>query len=270
MLDSRASQAMRWCVLRAAFHCGPSVVRPGRTAWAKASISVQQGAMSTASSAWPQGAATPDCCSSARASGAGWASTTASKPPCRWVSPPRVSQCSCQAVGRMGSRSMRVTAVCVCSRPSSASGSAQAWTSASMVGAATQCASPGMRVAVATRPAASSTRMVVALQARHRPGTVSRARWKRASRTVKYCAPVSKLPKGEASAAVRPPLWGALSNTVTAWPAWASVRAQAIPAMPAPTMAKRRTEAAGMPCFKRLLERGRGAVMAGFRKHVLG
>src|SRR3989344_4716073 len=30
--DSRASQAMRWCVLRAAFHCGPSVVRPGRTA----------------------------------------------------------------------------------------------------------------------------------------------------------------------------------------------------------------------------------------------
>ena len=44
LLDSRASQAMRWCVLRAAFHCGPRVDRPGCMACGKASISVQQGA----------------------------------------------------------------------------------------------------------------------------------------------------------------------------------------------------------------------------------
>ena len=47
--DSRASQATRWCVLRAAFHCGPRCDMVGWLACGKAIIRVQQGAMRTAS-----------------------------------------------------------------------------------------------------------------------------------------------------------------------------------------------------------------------------
>jgi hypothetical protein len=55
---------------------------------------------------------------------------------------------------------------------------------------------------------------------------------------VKYWAPWSKLPKGELRVAMRPPGETVFSNTVTLWPACTRVRAQAMPAMPAPITAK--------------------------------
>jgi hypothetical protein len=61
---------------------------------------------------------------------------------------------------------------------------------------------------------------------------------KRSSRTVKYCAPWSKLPKDELRVLMRPPALWLFSNTVTWWPACTRVRAQAMPAMPAPMTAK--------------------------------
>ena len=107
-----------------------------------------------------------------------------------------------------------------------------------MPGVATQCDSRAGSGASVTRPCASSTRMALALQGLHRLGTVSSARAKRGSRTVKYWAPASKRPNGESRLAMRPPGAGALSKTVRLWPACARVRAQAMPAMPAPITAK--------------------------------
>lgn len=107
-----------------------------------------------------------------------------------------------------------------------------------MPGWATKCGSGRGREASATRPRASSTRTALALQGRHSSGVVCSTRLKRGSRTVKYCAPLSKLPKGVASLAMRPPGSAPRSNTVTRWPACTNVRAQATPAMPAPMTAK--------------------------------
>src|SRR5574343_694404 len=121
--------------------------------------------------------------------------------------------------------------------PSSVKGSPQALTRAFMPGVATQWRSPPGRPASITRPIGSSTRTALALQGRHRPGTVPRASSKRGSRTVKYCVPWSKLPKGLRRVAMRPPSPRLFSNRVTWWPAWRRVRAQAMPAMPTPMMA---------------------------------
>ena len=107
-----------------------------------------------------------------------------------------------------------------------------------MPGTGTQCGSLEFRPALATRPSSSSTRTELALQGRHRPGTVSSACLKRASRTVKYCAPWSNVPKALSRVAMRPPTPRLFSNTVTWCPACTRVRAQAMPARPAPMTAK--------------------------------
>ena len=108
----------------------------------------------------------------------------------------------------------------------------------SMPGRATQCGSRAGSAASATRPWASSTRTRLALHGLQMPGVASSTRAKRGSRTVKYWAPLSKRPKGVTSLAMRPPTPAPRSNTVTRWPACTRVRAQATPAMPAPTTAK--------------------------------
>ena len=236
--DSRASQAMRWCVLRAAFHCGPRVVRPGRTACGKASVSVQQGATYTLARSSISGMSRSDDTSSARAWGAGSASSTASKPASTRPSPLSFSMFTCQPERTRRSRSSDTTSASVCSTPASCSGAAQASASDCMPGQATQCASCGGRPTAVTRPSASSTRTALALQGRHTPGTVARASAKRLSRTVKYWAPVSKPPCGVLRVVVRPPTWLYFSSTVTLCPACTSVRAQTMPASPAPTTAK--------------------------------
>ena len=87
------------------------------------------------------------------------------------------------------------------------------------------------------RPCSSSTRTVLALQGLIAWGVVCSAWTKRGSRAVKYCVPWSKLPNGVPCVAMRPPTVAAFSNTVTRLPACTSVRAQAMPAMPEPTMA---------------------------------
>jgi hypothetical protein len=163
---------------------------------------------------------------------AGMASSTASNPACTWRAPSLLAVVSCQAPGRRRSGSMRTTCASVCRWPASCSGVAQACTRASMRGAATQCGSLGTGLAATTRPAASSTRTVLALQGRHRPGWVCSTRSRRGSRTVKYCAPASKLPKGLSTLRVRPPGSGCCSNTLTWCPACTRVRAQAMPATP--------------------------------------
>ena len=133
---------------------------------------------------------------------------------------------------------MCVTWVRVMSWPACSSGSAQLLTSDCMPGLATQWASRWGRLGATTRPEASSICTALALQRLQMPGTVSMARAKRASRTVKYWAPASKLPYGVSMVAVRPPACDDFSNTVTRCPACTSVRAQVMPAMPAPMMAK--------------------------------
>jgi hypothetical protein len=100
--------------------------------------------------------------------------------------------------------------------------------------------------ASATRPCGSSTRTALALQGRDRRGDSSSTCWNRGSRTVKYCTPVSKVPNGESTLAMRPPAAALFSNTVTSWPACARVRAQARPAMPAPTTAILRGDVSGL------------------------
>ena len=123
--DSRASQAMRWCVLRAAFHCGPRCASVGCMACGNASISVQQGATVTAPSAVISGLPCCELSSSAWACGEGMAKTTASKPLCTRMSAPGPSVCSCQRWGSSLSASIRITWVCRASLPSAASGWAQ-------------------------------------------------------------------------------------------------------------------------------------------------
>ena len=194
--------------------------------------------MATVASASVSTVSSAELASRACAGTAGWASSTASKPAyTRWP-PPAMSVRNCQPEAFRASDSMCVTCVRVTSWPACRSGSAQAVTSDCMPGLATQWASRwGSPVAV-TRPAASSTCTELALQRLQMPGTVSTARAKRGSRTVKYCAPASKLPNGVSMVAVRPPAWADFSNTVTRCPACTRVRAQAMPAMPAPMMAK--------------------------------
>ena len=234
--DSRASQAMRWWVLRAAFHCGPMRVA---MACGKASISVQHGATSTLAICCAMRGSSDEACSRACACGLGMASITPSKPEktcCASGVPgvPVVRSCHCWRFS--ASRSMRVT--WVSSSVLAASGCAQRRTSAFMPGEGTQCGSRAASPAAATRPKVSSTRTVVALQGRLTPLAVSSASAKRGSRTVKYCAPWSKLPKALSRVAIRPATPALFSNTVTRWPACSSVRAQVIPAMPAPMTAK--------------------------------
>ena len=118
------------------------------------------------------------------------------------------------------------------------SGFAQALTKAFIPGVGTQCDSRAGRPAAATRPRASSTCTVLALQRLQMPGMVSKALAKRASRTVKYCAPWSNVPNALLRVAMRPPKPALFSSTVTLCPACASVRAQVMPAMPAPITAK--------------------------------
>jgi hypothetical protein len=141
--------------------------------------------------------------SSARVREGGTASSTASKPEytCCESSAPAVR--SCQRLGSSASGSICVT--CVPVTRLAPSGEAQWATSASMPGWATQCGSSEGKAASATRPWASSTRTRLALQRLHRPGVASSARAKRGSRTVKYCAPLSKLPKAVSMLAMRPP-----------------------------------------------------------------
>ena len=113
-----------------------------------------------------------------------------------------------------------------------------------MPGVATQCDSLGGNAAATTRPAPSRMRTVLALQGRTRPWAVSSALANRASRTVKYWVPWSKLPNSVRRVAMRPPVPRLFSNTETRWPACINVRAQAMPAMPAPTTAMWRCEVA--------------------------
>ena len=194
--------------------------------------------MSTAFRPLASAAVAGVACSSSRACGAGRASTTRSKPVCTACAPVPASACSCQRVGDSASRSMRSTRVSVSRRPAAASGCVQRRGSACMSGAATQCGSRAGGAASSRRPRSSSTRTALALQRRARSDAVaSSARFRRASRTVKYCVPRSKVPQGESSVAIRPPACAAASSTVTVCPAWASVRAQLRPAMPAPTTA---------------------------------
>ena len=204
-----------------------------------------------------------DDTSSARAWGAGSASSTASKPASTWPSPLSFSTVTCQPVPFNRSRSSDTTSASVCSTAVSCKGAAQASASDCMPGQATQCASCGGRPTAVTRPAASSTRTALALQGRQTPGTVARASAKRSSRTVKYCAPVSKLPWGVLRVLVRPPTWLDFSSTVTRWPACTSVRAQAMPASPAPTMAKWRGPGPAAAAVVDALLRGVRVFLAG-------
>src|SRR3989344_2642710 len=210
--------------------------------------------MATLDRASVSGVPTAELASRAWAGTEGWASSTASKPAWTCWLPAGPSVRSCQPGAFNESGSMEVTRVWVMSWPALSSGSAQAPPRDCMPGLATQCASRWGRPAAATRPAASSTCTELALQRLQMPGTVSMARAKRGSRTVKYWAPASKLPKGVSMVAVRPPAWEDFSNTVTRCPACTRVRAQAIPAMPAQMMAKWRW---GLP------ENGVGAAGAG-------
>jgi hypothetical protein len=105
------------------------------------------------------------------------------------------------------------------------------------------------------RPA-SSTRTVLALQGRHRPGWAcsTRLAW---VATVSALRPSVKAAKGLSTLRVRPPGSGCCSNTLTWCPACTRVRAQAMPATPAPTMAMWRG-ALAKPCG------GRRAMVGGF------
>jgi hypothetical protein len=80
-------------------------------------------------------------------------------------------------------------------------------------------------------------RTVLALQRRTKLALIVNAFSNRVSRTVKYCAPWSKLPNSVFLVDILPPAPRLFSNTVTLWPACAKVRAQAMPAMPAPMTA---------------------------------
>ncbi|MOA15831.1 hypothetical protein D3C78_1360130 [compost metagenome] len=217
MDDSRASQATRWWVLRAAFQFGPSVTSPGCSALANVRCSVQQGAISMLSRAWQCRSAQPVGASRARAMGAGRASSTVSKPAWTvcWEGSCVFSVCSCHSVGSSRSRCRAVTRQWVCRRPAAAMGWAQAAGRLCIWGVATQWDSRGGGAALAMRPALSSTRMVVALQGRHSCGCMASTCSKRGSRTVKYCAPESKLPWDVVCEAMRPPTSAACSNTVT-------------------------------------------------------
>ena len=195
--------------------------------------------------------------SSAWACTDGTAISTASKPECTLVKAPGPSVCSCQRLGLNTSVCMRVTWVSKCTCPWSCSGLAHCLTSAFMPGVATQCASLGGRLDATTRPASSRMRTVLALQRRTPCGLIARAFSNRASRTVKYCAPWSKSPNSVLFVDMRPPAPRLFSNTVTVCPACAKVRAQAMPAMPAPITAMWRDGAGGfegadffvMACF---------------------
>ena len=184
-----------------------------------------------------KGLAICDDKSSAWACTDGTAMMTASKPECTLVVAPGPSVCNCQRLGASESVCMRVTWVSKCSCVLATSGLAHSLTSALMPGVATQWASLGGRLEATTRPASSSMRTVLALQRRTSSGLIASAFSNRASRTVKYCAPWSKPPNSLLRVDIRPPASRLFSNTVTWCPAWASVRAQAIPAMPAPITA---------------------------------
>ena len=166
--------------------------------------------------------------------------TTVSKPECTRLSAPGPSACNCQQPALSLSASMRVTWVSNTMAWASTSGCAQCLTSAFMPGAATQCASFGGRDEATTRPSSSSMRTVLALHGLTSAPLVERAFSKRASRTVKYCVPWSKPPNSLLRVAMRPPAPLLFSNTVTLCPICTRVRAQAMPAMPAPMTATRR------------------------------
>ena len=162
--------------------------------------------------------------------------TTASKPECTAaIAGPSI--CSCQLVGLSTSVWIRVTWVSKCSFPALTNGLAHSLTNELMPGVATQCASFGGKLDATTRPASSRMRTVLALQRRTSCGLTAKAFSNRASRTVKYCAPWSKPPNSVFLVDMRPPAPRLFSNTVTWWPACAKVRAQAMPAMPAPMTA---------------------------------
>ncbi len=144
-------------------------------------------------------------------------------------------------------------------------GCAQCSTRALMPGAATKWGSVGGGALASTWPNASSTRTVLALQGRTTSCAGSRAVAKRLSRTVKYCVPWSKPPNSVRRVAMRPPRLWLFSNSVTRCPACSRVRAQATPAMPAPTTAMWRGAlgtGAAAEAFAALLRAGAAAAGA--------
>ena len=142
---------------------------------------------------------------------------------------------SCHRALSMASVSMWVTRVS--NSMESSRGAAQVFTNAFMPGLATQCGSRAGKPAAATRPRSSSTCTMLALQGRQVLGVVCRASTKRGSRTVKYCAPWSKVPNGLLRVDMRPPTPWLFSKIVTLLPACTRVRAQVMAARPPPTMA---------------------------------
>ena len=82
---------------------------------------------------------------------------------------------------------------------------------ACMSGVATQWASVGAGAALDWRPCASSTRSVLTLQGGTGRARSAGASSKRLSRTVKYCAPMSKAPCAALTERMRPPTWGSRS-----------------------------------------------------------
>ena len=183
------------------------------------------------------GLASAELSSKALVCAEGMASSTVSKPEntCRVSPGPSVR--SCQHLALSTSRSTCITRVSRTTWFCATRGTAHCLTSAFMPGLGTQCGSRTGRPPEATRPSSSSTRTVVALQGLHTLGVVFRACTKRGSRTVKYCVPWSNVPNAVLRVAMRPPTPRLFSNTVTSWPACTRVRAQVMPAMPAPMTA---------------------------------
>jgi hypothetical protein len=194
LLDSRVSQAMRWWVLRAAFHCGPSADRPGCMACGNASISVQQGDTLTPAGFFQQRRGFGCVC----AAGPGPGLTELPAPRRRsrdhthamLSASPVVRNCHWSLFSV--SRSMRVTRVL-------SSGSGRPPEAVPSAGSVHSCrARPpsGVRARAGRRQPHDHVHPAPARCWRSMPctalGVVCRACTKRGSRTVKYCAPVVK------------------------------------------------------------------------------
>ena len=240
--DSRASQAMRWCVLRAAFHCGPEVRQVGLVGLREGEHQRPAGRDCDARRCARRkaGATRRVLQQAARASALGTASSTASKPEYTWlrVVGARGAQLPARAVAARRARcARRACRARRCPRPAAA---AAQWRDQRVHAGRGDPVRLRARAgaASATRPCGSSTRTVLALQGLHSCGAVSSARCE------------ARVAHGEVLRAVveacrrASPRWPCgrrrrrfCSNTVTRWPACTSVRAQAMPAMPAPTTA---------------------------------
>jgi hypothetical protein len=172
--DSRASQAMRWWVLRAAFHCGPRCGQAGCMACGKASISVQQGATCTSAMQQRQRRGQGRrSCSRARAWTAGHCQHHGVKAGIH------MDACLPGPVVRSCQRSLRQRRRAPCGSPGlqfqAALAAGQrlcpgARISASCPARPPSAASRARQAAAATRPRGSSTCTVLALQGLHSLG----------------------------------------------------------------------------------------------------